>query len=541
VYATRASITYTTGSHSMKFGYNGTYYIQNSAADFNTACKCTYRLTTPDPGNSVNQFTQFAYPFDYWTHAFQGGFFAQDQYTLKKVTLSGGLRIDRYTTNYPEEHLGPVLHVPTLQTFAEHDGARLNDISPRFSAAYDLLGNGKIAVKASLGKYMVAQDNNGSPIGPSAGAALSRLTSSVARAWTDSNNNFRIDCDLNNQGSQNLAATGGDICGQGNTGFGSPNLNTTFDPAIYSGWGVRPYDYEFSAGVQGELLPRVAVSVMYFRRWFGNFLVTQNLNRPPEGYTTFQLPVPNDSRLPNSGQLITIQDVNADRFSLPAQNVVTAASNFGNEWQHWNGFDIAMNTRISGVLVQGGVSAGRQSSDNCEVVAKLPTVFNSGDLVYPSAPNTANAPSQFCHVVEPLQTQVKLLGSYTIAPIGVQVSATMQNIPGQVKAANYVVTSAQVAALPGGRTLSGGTPNVTVNLLPPSTYYEDRLNQLDFRVAKILRPKGTRIQVGLDLFNALNSSAIETFNNTYSPTGNWQVPTLILPGRLARISAQFDF
>ena len=49
--------------------------------------------------------------------------------------------------------------------------------------------------------------------------------------------------------------------------------------------------------------------------------------------------VPNDPRLPNAGSLITIQDVNADVFSLPAQNYVTAASNFGKEWQHWNGAD----------------------------------------------------------------------------------------------------------------------------------------------------------------------------------------------------------
>src|SRR5205814_1691123 len=54
VYATRASLTYTTGSHSMKFGYNGTYYNQNSAADLNDNCKCQYRFTTPDPGGTPN-------------------------------------------------------------------------------------------------------------------------------------------------------------------------------------------------------------------------------------------------------------------------------------------------------------------------------------------------------------------------------------------------------------------------------------------------------------------------------------------------------
>ena len=60
-------------------------------------------------------------------------------------------------------------------------------------------------------------------------------------------------------------------------------------------------------------------------------------------------------------------------------------------------------------------------------------------------------------------------------------------------------------------------------------------------MAKILRFGGTRTQIGLDLFNALNTNAVQTYNPAYSPAGSWQVPTLIVPARLARISAQFDF
>jgi hypothetical protein len=47
--------------------------------------------------------------------------------------------------------------------------------------------------------------------------------------------------------------------------------------------------------------------------------------------------------------------------------------------------------------------------------------------------------------------------------------------------------------------------------------------------------------VGLDLYNALNSSVIQTYNQTFVPGSSWLVPTLILPARFAKISAQVDF
>ena len=58
-------------------------------------------------------------------------------------------------------------------------------------------------------------------------------------------------------------------------------------------------------------------------------------------------------------------------------------------------------------------------------------------------------------------------------------------------------------------------------------------------MAKILKFGGTRTQVGLDLYNALNSSAVHTYNQTFG--ARWLTPTLVLPARFAKVSAQFDF
>jgi hypothetical protein len=83
--------------------------------------------------------------------------------------------------------------------------------------------------------------------------------------------------------------------------------------------------------------------------------------------------------------------------------------------------------------------------------------------------------------------------------------------------------------------------SVTINLVEPGSMYGDRLNQLDFRAAKILRFGRSRTTVGVDLYNVLNSSAILTYNNVFVPSGPWLQPNSVLTGRLARISAQFDF
>jgi hypothetical protein len=411
--------------------------------------------------------------------------------------------------------------------FPAQAGTRLQDISPRMNAAYDISGNGKTAVKVNVSKYLVAQDSNQQPLGPGMGSPINRLALSTTRSWNDANRNFVPDCDL-----LNLAANG-ECAAAANQNFGSPVFSTRFDPAVQRGFGVRPYDWNFDVSIQHELVPRVAVNVGYFRRWFGNFLVTANQATSAADYTLFNLPLPADSRLPTSGVVNGIANVNPAKFGL-VDNLVTAASNYGNQINHWNGFDFAVNARLSDVLLQGGISTGRQSIDNCQVVARLPSITPTG------TPATTITPQQYCHVDGKFLTQVKLLGSYTVPRIDVRLAATLQNIPGEETQAAYNAPNAIVAPLL-GRNLSGGVANVTINLLPPQTFYEARVNQLDFRAAKIVTFAGKRMQIALDLFNALNSNVVETYNNSYNPTGSWQTPTLILPARVAKITAQFDF
>jgi hypothetical protein len=50
-----------------------------------------------------------------------------------------------------------------------------------------------------------------------------------------------------------------------------------------------------------------------------------------------------------------------------------------------------------------------------------------------------------------------------------------------------------------------------------------------------------RTQFSVDLYNALNSSAIQTYNQAFITGGPWLMPTLILPARFAKLTTQIDF
>ena len=47
--------------------------------------------------------------------------------------------------------------------------------------------------------------------------------------------------------------------------------------------------------------------------------------------------------------------------------------------------------------------------------------------------------------------------------------------------------------------------------------------------------------VGVDIYNALNSLAILTYNNTFVPGGTWLQPQTILTARMVKFSAEFTF
>ena len=83
------------------------------------------------------------------------------------------------------------------------------------------------------------------------------------------------------------------------------------------------------------------------------------------------------------------------------------------------------------------------------------------------------------------------------------------------------------------------TSNTTLNLLLPGQKYGDRVNQVDLRVAKVLRFGRTRSLVGVDMYNVFNANPGLVYNNAFA--ANWPRPNAILMPRFVRLNATIDF
>jgi len=510
-----------TGQHNLKLGYQGAF-VSWWTTPFTNSQRLAYRLNNGTP----NQLTMSAGTYDTFENVQTAALYAQDQSTFGRLTLQGAVRYDRASSQFLDQSVGPDRWIPTKLVFAAQDGVTgYNDLTPRLGASYDLRGNGKTAIKFSAGKYVEAASHNAVYMGTN---PLSRIPTSTTRSWTDANRNFVPDCNLLNSAQQDLRASNGDFCGaMASPTFGTDVLTNTYDPDILGGWDVRPHNWSVGASVQHELLPRLSVLAAYNRRWFTNFLVTDNLAVSPSDFSPFTATAPLDSRLPGGGgyPVAGLYDVNPQLFGQ-TRNLITAASKYGGQTQYWQGVDLTINARVTaGLTVQGGFSSGRTVTDSCDIRVQLPET---------------NPLNPYCRVVEALLTQAKWLGTYTLPRVDVQLSATFQSVPGAQLAANYNVPNAAVAPSL-GRSLSGGAANAMVNLVTPGTLYGDRINQLDFRAGKVLRFGRTRTQLSLDLYNLLNTDAIQTYNQTFVANGAWLTPTAILAARFAKITAQIDF
>jgi hypothetical protein len=452
------------------------------------------------------------------------GIFVQDQWNLKRVTLNYGIRYE-----YLRAYAAAVTEPAGFPSNAVADYPQVDclpcwhDLNPRIAVAWDLFGTGKTAVKAGFGRYVESLNSAyATTFGPSGAIVLS-----TTRSWTDTNRDFYPDCDLAN------TAINGECGAMANSSFGQLQYNTVPDAGFMTGFGKRQYNWQASVGVDHELRPGIAISTAYYRRWFGNFTVTDNTLVSSSDYDQYCVTAPIDARLGavSGSQICGLYDINPSKFGQ-VSNVVGLASKFGSPTEVYNGVDVNIAARFGhGGSLQGGWNIGNtfvsgsaggntfSRTNNCFVVDSPQQLYN-------------------CESQNPYQSRIKLNGSYRL-PWDAQVAAVYQNLPPANYGASYTVATAVIQQSL-GRPLAGGTANATFDLLPVgSGYLAQRINQFDVRLTKMIRFGARRISANFDMFNLFNNSAVLNMNTTYGTS--WLKPSQILDARLVKFGFQVDF
>ena len=210
-----------------------------------------------------------------------------------------------------------------------------------------------------------------------------------------------------------------------NPNFGTYVPVNSPDPDWITGWGKRTYNWQTSINIDREVIPNVVVNAGYFRTWYGNFQVTDNLRVTPADYSPYCVTVPVDDRLPLSGQqLCGLYDINPGAFGQ-VDNLITRNDEYGKQEEIYNGVDVNFQVRLLGKAtlgggwnignaVQLGTAAGGSASagtDTCYVIDSPQQLFN-------------------CKVDVPYQNRVKLNGSY-ILPVRLPGGRRVPEQPGR--------------------------------------------------------------------------------------------------------------
>jgi hypothetical protein len=504
-YRSRASASYVTGSHNAKVGYEGGYFTNSQRNTYNdpqmtyiynqpnSSCltstnplACGQLLAAQFPNDPFNRTLRpVPATFQYHTGAatiedqvMYAALYLQDQWTLKRLTLSGALRYDRASSSYGSTTVGPNKFVPiqangdNFYTIPATEGVHYNDVTPRWGLAWDIFGTGKTSLKYNGGKYLTQANIGG--IYSTANPAR-RTVNTLERNWIDSDVDRVVDCDVMNfqpNGECTTFATflsGTFIAGNDTTRFGRDpfgvapvNLATTqcgrqstgepgipdnvraycdaYGESLLNGWGRRQSEWQHGVGIQHEILPRLSGEFTWNRRKYINlsvndslgvgcdrFLGVQDLHACQENYLKYisatddfyTVTAPLDPRLPGGGGY-RILGLNTAKVTAPVGAPV-AVTLMKERERVYNGFDTNFVWRgPRGIRINGGTSTGRTKQDTCFAELDNPNVQGREGAEYEAG----------CRTFAPWTTRVNGTASYVIPWVDVLVSGVFQSLPG---------------------------------------------------------------------------------------------------------------
>ena len=507
----QSTVNYITGSHSAKGGVQIGNAYSHRHDDFNGNLIARYRNGVAD--------SVLAYNHPAWSHGIVNldlGLYAGDTWTLKRLTVNGGIRydhwdggIEEYTTpagRFVKERFQPEYHIPVQ-----------NNISARVGATYDLFGGARTALKFGFGKYIAN-------LGVRAGEAVNAQNQATqALTWNDADRNgVATDNEL-----ENIQTV--------NPNFYNGIIASRYDPGF-----EREYNYERMLGIQHQLKPGLAVNAMYYHRQRYNIQVSDRTavslkDYFPYNVVTPALPAQEEGALA-PGSVVTIYNLPNELRSVYAGSPIVIRTEKNSDVNRfvYDGLEFSFDGRIPG----GGRAQGGWTLEKNINVACAST----------SNPNTL----RFCDESQlglPFRHEFKLAGTQPIHGL-VDVSVALQSVAGLARPITWAVSrtiryaaNCPGACRPGDFVVNGpqlNGPAVTLAIAPPGNTFFDRYTDLTLGISRQINVGRSRLRVALDVFNALNDSAVITSTNEVSST-NYGVPSVTHEPRVFRVQARYSF
>jgi hypothetical protein len=504
-------MSYVTGSHAFKTGFNWTFGDYQVERDINADLVQIYRNGVPD---SVRVYNTPVRSDEYLDANL--GIFVQDAWTLNRMTLNLGVRLERFVAEIKDQVATAGRFAPA-RTFAGMTGMpSWFDVAPRLGVSYDLFGNAQTAVKATFGKYMAGQ-TTGFP------ARYNPLQlDSDTRTWRDVNgDNVAQDSEI---GPSNNAA------------FGLPVQTLRPDPDI-----EREYDLEYTASIQHQVRQGLSVTAGYFRRGTYNQRRTENNGWSPSDYSIVNVVSPLDGAILPVYNLDRTKRADVDRtdYNSPDSDL---------RRRTYNGVQLGFNARVRGAQFFGGWTIDRIIDVRCDAIESNQSRYAGTAAI--SANNAPQPDYQWCDQSQldmPFLNEIKLAGSYTLPWYDIQTNVAFQSYSGQPLFTRWNLSpTTRYAANCVGPCRPGElvVPNMTLasyvlDLVPPGQEYYERQNQFDIGFRKLVRFGRYQLSAQADIFNVVNSSYVKNQNITWgSSLGQ---PLDILQPRTLRLAAQLRF
>jgi hypothetical protein len=540
-YNLQGAVSYVVGAHNIKVGFQDSWGPFRRTAYANADLYQNYLNGVP------STVTLLPTPAR-WQERLNAnlGIYAQDAWTIRRMTVTYGLRweyVSEQIVGQPAQS-GRFANIPT---FRDIPLPIWRSFSPRTAIVYDLFGHGKTALRFGFNRFEMAATTTIAELYDPANVAAVQATA----AWTDLNKD-----DIAQGAPGCVYLTPGCEINFANVpkDFGTISL-AKFDPKL-----KRPHTYSYNLGVTHELFPGVAVTAEWFHGSLRNILERNNVLRP--GRLTGPETVDNPNYRPVTvfspidGRAITVYDPVS---AAVQQAVAYVDTNDPRLKQSYNGFEFNFNAKLPrGGRVFGGSATDRTISNSCSAAATNPNILN------------------FCDQSKsgiPWRTQFKLVGTYPLPWWGLQLSGSLQALPGYVLGTSalsqggvagpnlttpsgsstvFTVTpSTRYTVCPGNAAAAGcvvgavvipgmNQASLNVPLIAPGTEMTPRINQVDFSISKRINFERLRLEPKIDLFNAFNSSDYYTVRSlVYStaPGATYKQPGSILQGRIVRLAA----